>query len=129
MYNRTFDWTHILIGIVSFFVIAIFVFILFTAIDSDSGKIVAANETPGVIVDIYKSTTPRQTTYGKTTIYQYDVHYNAKVMIGDEIITTRISEHEYWTYSTGMEVILLSYTIEGGITKTHYTEYAIKVPN
>ena len=53
----------------------------------------------------------------------------AEVIVDNKIRQVKISEQEYWQYKIGMDVILVTYTTKGGIGRTIYYEYSIKIPN
>ena len=111
-----------------FFVITILLIgaIVFLLIDSASGTIVAINESPGVISDLYKNSYLRTINSGKTKTYYTDIDYMAEVVVGNKVQQVEVSEREYWQYEIGMEVILVTYTTEGGISKSNYYTYGIK---
>ena len=47
-------------------------------------------------------------------------------MVDSQIYQVEITEREYFTLYTGEEVILTTYTTEGGISKSIYYTYSIK---
>ena len=110
------------------FVLAIFLVgaIVFLLIDSASGTIVAIDESPGVISDLYKNFYVRTTGSGQTKTYYTDIDYIAEVIIDNKVQQVEISEQEYWQCKVGMEVILVTYTTEGGISRSNYYTYGIK---
>ena len=101
--------------------------VVFLLIDSASGTIVAVDESPGVISDLYKNSYLRTINTGKTKTYYTDIDYMAEVVVGNKVQQVEVSEREYWQYEIGMEVILVTYTTEGGISKSNYYTYGIKV--
>ena len=111
-----------------FFVITILLVgaVVFLLIDSASGTIVAIDESPGVISDLYKNSYLRTINTGKTKTYYTDIDYMAEVVVGNKVQQVEISEREYWQYEVGMEVILVTYTTEGGISRSNYYTYGIK---
>lgn len=111
-----------------FFVISILLIgaIVFLLIDSASGTIVAIDESPGVISDLYKNSYLRTINTGKTKTYYTDIDYMAEVIVGNKVQQVEVSEREYWQYEIGMEVILVTYTTEGGISRSNYYTYGIK---
>lgn len=100
--------------------------IVFLMIDSASGTIVAIDESPGVISDLYKNSYLRTINSGKTKTYYTDIDYMAEVVVGNKVQQVEVSEREYWQYEIGMNVILVTYTTEGGISKSNYYTYRIK---
>lgn len=98
----------------------------FLLIDSASGTIVAIDESPGVISDLYKTSYVRTIGSGQTKTYYTDIDYIAEVISDNEIQRVEISEQEYWQCKVGMEVILVTYTTEGGISRSNYYTYGIK---
>ena len=110
------------------FVLAIFFVcaVVFLLIDSASGTIVAIDENPGVISDLYKNFYVRTTGSGQTKTYYTDIDYIAEVIIDNKVKQVEISEQEYWQCKVGMEVILVTYTTEGGISRNNYYTYGIK---
>lgn len=112
-----------------FFVISILLIgaIAFLLIDSASGTIVAIYESPGIISDLYKNSYLRTINAGKTKTYYTDIDYMAEVVVGNKVQQVEISEREYWQYEIGMDVILVTYTTEGGISKSNYYTYGIKI--
>ena len=110
------------------FVLAIFFVgaIAFYLIDSASGTIVAIDESPGVISDLYKTSYVRTIGSGQTKTYYTDIDYIAEVISGNIVQRVEISEQEYWQCKVGMEVILVTYTTEGGISRSNYYTYGIK---
>ena len=100
--------------------------IAFFLIDSASGTIIAIDESPGVISDLYKTSYVRTTGSGQTKTYYSDTDYIAEVISGNIVQRVEISEQEYWQCKVGMEVILITYTTEGGISRSNYYTYGIK---
>ena len=100
--------------------------IAFCLIDSASGTIVAIDENPGVISDLYKTSYVRTIGSDQTKTYYSDTDYIAEVISGNIVQRVEISEQEYWQYKVGMEVILVTYTTEGGISRSNYYTYGIK---
>ena len=103
--------------------------IAFCLIDSASGTIIAIDESPGVISDLYKTSYVRTIGSDQTKTYYSDTDYIAEVISGNIVQRVEISEQEYWQYKVGMEVILVTYTTEGGISKSNYYTYGIKTFN
>ena len=103
--------------------------IAFCLIDSASGTIVAIDESPGVISDLYKTSYVRTIGSDQTKTYYSDTDYIAEVISGNIVQRVEISEQEYWQYKVGMEVILVTYTTEGGISRSDYYTYGIKTFN
>lgn len=106
--------------------ILLIVGIVFIAVDSGSGTIIAVTDEPGVIMDLYKHSYLRTISTGKTKTYYTDIDYFAEVMVDSQIYQVEITEREYFTLYTGEEVILTTYTTEGGISKSIYYTYSIK---
>ena len=100
--------------------------IAFCLIDSASGTIIAIDESPGVISDLYKTSYVRTIGSGQTKTYYTDTDYIAEVISDNEIQRVEISEPEYWQYRVGMKIILVTYTTEGGISRSNYYTYGIK---
>lgn len=100
--------------------------IAFCLIDSASGTIVAIDESPGVISDLYKTSYVRTIGSDQTKTYYTDIDYIAEVISGNIVQRVEISEQEYWQCKVGMEVILVTYTTEGGISRSNYYTYGIK---
>lgn len=100
--------------------------IVFVMIDSASGTIVAIYESPGVISDLYKNSYLRTINSGKTKTYYTDIDYMAEVVVGNKVQQVEVSEREYWQYEIGMDVILVTYTTKGGISRSNYYTYGIK---
>lgn len=100
--------------------------IAFFLIDSASGTIIAIDESPGVISDLYKTSYVRTIGSDQTKTYYSDTDYIAEVISGNIVQQVEISEQEYWQYKVGMEVILVTYTTEGGISRSNYYTYGIK---
>ena len=100
--------------------------IVFLMIDSASGTIVAIDESPGVISNLYKNSYLRTINAGKTKTYYTDIDYMAEVVVDNKVQQVEISEQEYWQYEIGMDVILVTYTTEGGISRSNYYTYGIK---
>ena len=100
--------------------------IAFCLIDSASGTIVAIDESPGVISDLYKTSYVRTIGSDQTKTYYSDTDYIAEVISGNIVQRVEISEQEYWQYKVGMEIILVTYTTEGGISRSNYYTYGIK---
>ena len=110
------------------FVLAIFLVgaIAFCLIDSASGTIIAIDESPGVISDLYKTSYVRTIGSDQTKTYYSDTDYIAEIISGNKVQRVEISEQEYWQCKVGMEVILVTYTTEGGISRSNYYTYGIK---
>ena len=110
------------------FVLAIFFVgaIAFFLIDSASGTIIAIDESPGVISDLYKTSYVRTMGSDQTKTYYSDTDYIAEIISNNKIQRVEISEQEYWQCKVGMEVILVTYTTEGGISRSNYYTYGIK---
>ena len=110
------------------FVLAIFFVgaIAFFLIDSASGTIIAVDESPGVISDLYKTSYVRTMGSDQTKTYYTDIDYIAEVISDNKIQRVEISEQEYRQCKVGMEVILVTYTTEGGISRSNYYTYGIK---
>ena len=100
--------------------------IAFCLIDSASGTIIAIDESPGVISDLYKTSYVRTIGSDQTKTYYSDTDYIAEVISGNIVQRVEISEQEYWQCKVGMEVILVTYTTEGGISRSNYYTYGIK---
>ena len=100
--------------------------IVFCLIDSASGTIVAIDENPGVISDLYKTSYVRTIGSDQTKTYYSDTDYIAEIISDNKVQRVEISEQEYWQYKIGMEVILVTYTTEGGISRNNYYTYGIK---
>lgn len=100
--------------------------IAFCLIDSASGTIIAIDESPGIISDLYKTSYVRTTGSDQTKTYYTDTDYIAEVIVGNKVQRVEISEQEYWQYKVGMKVILVTYTTEGGISRSNYYTYGIK---
>ena len=98
----------------------------FLLVDSASGTIIAIDESPGVISDLYKTSYVRTIGSGQTKTYYTDTDYIAEVISDNEIQRVEISEPEYWQYRVGMKIILVTYTTEGGISRSNYYTYGIK---
>ena len=109
--------------------ILLIVGIVFVAVDSGSGTVIAVTDEPGVIMDLYKHSYLRTINAGKTKTYYTDTDYFAEVMAGSQIYQVEITEREYFTLYTGEEVILTTYTTEGGISKSIYYTYSIQTLN
>ena len=103
--------------------------IAFCLIDSASGTIIAVDESLGVISDLYKTSYVRTIGSDQTKTYYSDTDYIAEVIVGNKVQRVEISEQEYWQYKIGMEVILVTYTTEGGISRSNYYTYGIKTYN
>ena len=103
--------------------------IAFCLIDSASGTVVAIDESPGVISDLYKTSYVRTIGSDQTKTYYSDTDYIAEVISGNIVQRVEISEQEYWQCKVGMEVILVTYTTEGGISRSNYYTYGIKTFN
>ena len=116
-------------GVIFTICILLIVGIVFIAVDSGTGTVIAIDESPGVIMDLYKTSHLRTTTSGKTKIYYTDIDYMAEVMTDNAITQVEITEKEYWIYKTGDNIILVTYTTEGGISRNIYYTYAIRVLN
>lgn len=110
------------------FVLAIFLVgaIAFCLIDSASGTIVAIDESPGVISDLYKTSYVRTIGSDQTKTYYTDTDYIAEIISDNKVQRVEISEQEYWQCKVGMEIILVTYTTEGGISRSNYYTYGIK---
>lgn len=106
--------------------ILLIVSVVFIAADSGSGTVIAVTDEPGVVMDLYKHSYLRTINAGKTKTYYTDIDYYAEVMANSEIYQVEITEREYFTLYTGEEVILTTYTTEGGISKHIYYTYAIQ---
>lgn len=113
-------------GVLSVLVFLLIGAIAFCLIDSASGTIVAIDENPGVISDLYKTSYVRTIGSDQTKTYYTDTDYIAEVIVGNKVQRVEISEQEYWQYKVGMEVILVTYTTEGGISRSNYYTYGIK---
>lgn len=100
--------------------------IAFCLIDSASGTIVAIDESPGVISDLYKTSYVRTIGSDQTKTYYSDTDYIAEIISDNKIQRVEISEQEYWQYKVGMDIILVTYTTEGGISRSNYYTYGIK---
>jgi hypothetical protein len=50
----------------------------------------------------------------------------AEVVVGNKVQQVEVSEREYWQYEIGMDVILVTYTTKGGISRSNYYTYGIK---
>lgn len=98
----------------------------FLLIDSASGTIIAIDESPGVISDLYKTSYVRTIGSDQTKTYYTDTDYIAEVISDNKVQRVEISEQEYWQCKVGMEVILVTYTTEGGISRSNYYTYGIK---
>ena len=103
--------------------------IAFFLIDSASGTIIAIDESPGVISDLYKTSYVRTIGSDQTKTYYTDTDYIAEVISDNKVQRVEISEQEYWQCKVGMEVILVTYTTEGGISRSNYYTYGIKTFN
>lgn len=121
-YRSRFNFAGIFFALVILLVGAI----VFVLIDSTSGTLVAIDETPGVISDLYKTSYLRTINAGKTKTYYTDIDYMAEVVVGNKVQQIEITEREYWQYEIGMDVILITYTTKGGISKSNYYAYGIK---
>lgn len=110
------------------FILAIFLVgaIAFCLIDSASGTIIAIDESPGVISDLYKTSYVRTIGSDQTKTYYSDTDYIAEIISDNKVQRVEISEQEYWQCKVGMEVILVTYTTEGGISRSNYYTYGIK---
>ena len=100
--------------------------IAFCLIDSESGTIVAIDESPGVISDLYKTSYVRTIGSDQTKTYYTDTDHIAEVIVGNKVQRVEISEQEYWQYKVGMKVIFVTYSTEGGISRSNYYTYGIK---
>ena len=100
--------------------------IAFFLIDNASGTIIAIDESPGVISDLYKTSYVRTIGSGQTKTYYTDIDYIAEVIADNKVQRVEISEQEYWQCKIGMEIILVTYTTEGGISRSNYYTYGIK---
>ena len=115
-----------LVPIIFIICILLIVGIVFIAVDSGSGTVIAVADEPGVIMDLYKHSYLRTINAGKTKTYYTDIDYFAEVMADSRIYQVEITEREYFTLYTGEEVILTTYTTEGGISKSIYYTYSIR---
>lgn len=113
-------------GVLSVLVFLLVGAIAFCLIDSASGTIVAIDENPGVISDLYKTSYVRTIGSDQTKTYYTDTDYIAEVISGNKVQRVEISKQEYWQCKVGMEVILVTYTTEGGISRSNYYTYGIK---
>ena len=120
---------HSRAGIFVVLIILLFGIIIFCLIDSESGTIVAIDGSPGVISDLYKTSYVRTIGSGQTKTYYTDTDYIAEVIVGNKVQRVEISEQEYWQYKVGMKVIFVTYTTEGGISRSNYYTYGIKTYN
>ena len=113
------------------FVLAIFFVcaIVFLLIDSASGTVITIDESPGIISDLYKNFYIRSVGSGQTKTYYTDTDYIAEVIVDNKVQRVEISEQEYWQCKIGMKVILVTYTTEGGISRSNYYTYGIKTFN
>lgn len=100
--------------------------IAFCLIDSASGTIVAIDESPGVISDLYKTSYVRTIGSDQTKTYYTDIDYIAEVISDNKVQRVEISEQEYRQCKVGMEIILVTYTTEGDISRSNYYTYGIK---
>ena len=100
--------------------------IVFLLIDSASGTIIAIDKSPGVISDLYKTSYVRTIGSDQTKTYYTDTDYIAEVISDNKVQRVEISEQEYWQCKVGMEIILVTYTTEGGISRSNYYTYGIK---
>ena len=100
--------------------------IAFFLINSASGTIIAIDESPGVISDLYKTSYVRTIGSDQTKTYYTDTDYIAEVISDNKVQQVEISEQEYWQCKVGMEIILVTYTTEGGISRSNYYTYGIK---
>ena len=116
-------------GVLSVLVFLLVGAIAFCLIDSESGTIVAIDESPGVISDLYKTSYVRTIGSDQTKTYYSDTDYIAEIISGNKIQRVEISEQEYWQYKVGMDAILVTYTTEGGISRSNYYTYGIKTFN
>ena len=99
----------------------------FLLIDSASGTIIAIDESPGVISDLYKTSYVRTIGSDQTKTYYTDTDYIAEIISDNKVQRVEISEQEYWQCKVGMKVILVTYTTEGGISRSNYYTYGIKI--
>ena len=113
-------------GILSVLAFLLIGAIMFCLIDSASGTIVAIDESPGVISDLYKTSYVRTIGSGQTKTYYSDTDYIAEIISDNKVQRVEISEQEYRQYKVGMDVILVTYTTEGGISRSNYYTYGIK---
>ena len=120
---------HSRTGIFVVLIILLFGIIIFCLIDSESGTIVAIDESPGVISDLYKTSYVRTMGSDQTKTYYSDTDYIAEVISDNKVQRVEISEQEYWQYRVGMKIILVTYTTEGGISRSNYYTYGIKTFN
>lgn len=114
------------VGVLSVLAFLLVGAIAFCLIDSASGTIIAIDESPGVISDLYKTSYVRTIGSDQTKTYYSDTDYIAEVISGNIVQRVEISEQEYWQCKVGMEVILVTYTTEGGISRSNYYTYGIK---
>lgn len=103
--------------------------IAFCLIDSASGTIIAIDESPGIISDLYKTSYVRTTGSSQNKTYYTDIDYIAEVISDNKVQRVEISEQEYRQYKVGMDIILVTYTTEGGISRSNYYTYGIKTFN
>ena len=120
---------HSRTGIFVVLIILLFGIIIFCLIDSEIGTIVAIDESPGVISDLYKTSYVRTMGSDQTKTYYSDTDYIAEVISDNKVQRVEISEQEYWQYRVGMKIILVTYTTEGGISRSNYYTYGIKTFN
>lgn len=107
--------------------ILLIISIVFIAADSGSGTVIAVTDEPGVVMDLYRHSYLRTISTGKMKTYYTDIDYYAEVMAEDsEIYQIEITEKEYYTLRTGENIILTTYTTEGGISKHIYYTYSIQ---
>lgn len=123
------DYIHSLVVIAFVVVLLLIGVLVFMIIDTASGTVINTHEAPGTIVDLYMISNVRSTKSGKTTIYHTDYTYYAKVLSEGAVRTVRITKHAYHSYFEGQDIILFTYTTEGGISKKIYTDYAIEILN
>ena len=119
------DWTDTIMPILIVIILLFTGALIFLCLDTDTGQVVATQEVAGMITDMRQSSQVRKV----GSVYQFTHNYYADVLAGNRIYEVHITEKEYYDYSTGMDIILLIHTVEGGITNNTYTDYSIKNPN
>ena len=115
-------WFVIITFVIVFLLLGVGVF---TIIDTENGTLLDTSEAPGTIVNLYTVSNVRSTKSGDTTIYHNDCRYYAQVISEGIVYTIKITQHAYYSYLEGQDIILLTYTTKGGISGTIYTNYAI----
>lgn len=114
----------------TFVIIALLIGIAaFIMIDAGSGTIINTHEAPGVIIDLYTISNVYSTKSGNIITYHTDYKYYAKVLSEGKTQTITVPKHDYYSYHEGQEIILFTYTTQGGISGNIYNDYAIKVLN